>query len=78
MMYAAQKAPAVGGKQQPGQSRSASGSVSACEMRTTPSAGGEDGGEVGWPAGTARSARTSGPMNSIVTATPIGRWPRAL
>ena len=43
-------------------------------MSTTPSAGGGDRDEVRAADGTGRSPRASGPTNSIVTATPIGRW----
>ena len=71
-MYAAQNAPAARARAMPTHSSSSSGVLSASEMSTTPS-----------PAATtatasthrrdSTAARVSGPMNSMVTATPIGR-----
>ena len=71
-MYAAQHAPAASARGYPPTSSSAQGRVSAPEMSTTPSRRAGDGDGVHAAGATARSASTSGPMNSIVTATPIG------
>ena len=73
MMYAAQQVPASAASPSPAHSSWASGVRAASEMRTTPTAAAPTA---------ARSrarrdstvARVSGPRNSMVTATPMGRW----
>jgi len=74
-MYAAQQAPAAAASPRPMRSRSANGVLSAWEMSSTPIPA-PTTATTSFPRRDSAAVRVSGPMNSIVTATPIGSRPR--